>query len=1416
MAASAGLLDEIRRLFDEGHHPEALALVDDYLAVYTDGMEAQLLKAELCLTMKQNYAYVGAFLQSPPTRIGDDARVQTLRAKAEAVVREELAQGRERLREGSVKPSLECFERALQLAPTDGAVALAAALALQNREQPSNRLLRDLHAVVDNLIPVTERYLVLAVERSVPGSITYRRAVEHLLRFWQDQRKLAEAIGWLAAHSSDGITDLAAQVTDYVALRLYETILQLMRIRELALAESLLHTVAPAVEGCAILWLLWGEMAALRGRKRRAKAAYRKALRSTALTVHLLPPLLAGLQQSASLTRTCGQCGKATAALTLACEFCGLEAVDHLTLRTRFGLTTAPDVALAHVALAELLLDEGQEGQARSHLEAAQALLESPPAELDVLWARLRTSETRATPADSLLDAVESAMNRGITPDLHALIRHTCAEMPECWQRIPLRRRLWLARQVLLSDLELAQMLLHCAFVDKASLRSVRTLAAQVAAVVEHYRAALIADASSALQQGHADRALVLVAHGLRLQPDSSPLHLLRGKAHLQLGQDLPALEAFRAVAPDAACAADARLAAAEVLERRGEWTAALTMLESIQTDAAGAVYARLQRRQRGEPAVLVRHSESLVMHDTLERVHGSPHEQGFFAAAVRAVGRPWNDNGWVERILTAGYDLVQTLGGLQNVTGDPIFALRFIAHPHANIAERGQLTLALLVRVTADDRATCRALALDLWHTLHDVLPLVQDHVYLFDPVVDEDELQRMLTPFEPGYIAEIVRREDVPQTRGDRYAIYPFTGGAVDLHSLCWALLRQKMPSAVSIQLLPTMLLSWERATLDREMMHQHEPDAVEEPDLVRTVDPVSQWWQGAPRWGQAQANRSLVDSLRAQAYLLRVSVAGSAGANTLLPERVASTLFGPLRQGQGTLYGGYEIVRAGRGDEFEVAWRNFTDVDVERWVYSAAPNQAARLRHLVSEMEAATVFRLPVPGQTGVPGMKLVDARLVPPPLGMPAQGTLFGESVASFGGRPLPITQSSEDRRRHTYIVGKTGVGKSTLLHNLALQDIEAGHGVCVVDPHGELIDDLLAHIPPERMDDVVVFDPADDERPVGLNLLEWRTETEKHQIVNEFIGMLVRLYDPNQMGIVGPRFQHNVRNAMLTVMAVEGSTLIEVVRALSDSKYVQSILPNVTDPMVRLYWEKQIASTSDFHKSEVLDYIVSKFSKFVGEVRVRNIVGQRRTTLDFRTIMDRRQILLVKLSKGLIGPENAQFLGLLLVQRLLLTALSRADIPASQRTDFYLYMDEFQNFATEMFSTILSEGRKYGVAATVANQYLTQLDSRMREAIFGNVGTIISFRLGTQDASTLAPELYPVFSVDDLLNLPRYTACVKLLVNGLAERPFTMRTLLDLRPADAVRAAAVRRASRQKYGRDAAEVTQEILQRMALQ
>ncbi|OGM06212.1 hypothetical protein A2129_00140 [Candidatus Woesebacteria bacterium GWC1_42_13] len=423
------------------------------------------------------------------------------------------------------------------------------------------------------------------------------------------------------------------------------------------------------------------------------------------------------------------------------------------------------------------------------------------------------------------------------------------------------------------------------------------------------------------------------------------------------------------------------------------------------------------------------------------------------------------------------------------------------------------------------------------------------------------------------------------------------------------------------------------------------------------------------------------------------------------------------------------------------------------------------------------------------------------------------------MSAYRGIRRPVHMIEDDRRRHMYIIGKTGTGKTELLKDLIMQDIRAGKGICYMDPHGDAIEQLLSMIPPERAEDVIYFNPGDTTRPMGLNLLEAKTEDQKHFVATSVINMMYKLFDPYKTGIVGPRFEHAVRNAMLTAMAEPGSTFVEVMRILTDSGFVQDILPKVTDPIVRRYWTDQIAQTADFHKSEVLDYIVSKFGRFVTNKMIRNIIGQSQSSFSFREVMDNGKILLINLAKGEIGEENSNFLGLVLVPRILMAAMSRQDVPEEARRDFYLYVDEFQNFATPDFAQILSEARKYRLDLTVANQFIGQVEEEVKNAVFGNVGTIICFRVGVTDASYLAHEFTPVFGEDDLLNIERYHVYIKTIVHNEPIPPFSMDLTKDLSKEKETMnprvAEIIKEMSRLKFGRDERLVEAEITRRAKL-
>ena len=466
------------------------------------------------------------------------------------------------------------------------------------------------------------------------------------------------------------------------------------------------------------------------------------------------------------------------------------------------------------------------------------------------------------------------------------------------------------------------------------------------------------------------------------------------------------------------------------------------------------------------------------------------------------------------------------------------------------------------------------------------------------------------------------------------------------------------------------------------------------------------------------------------------------------------------------------------------------------------------------VLNSEELATLFHLPNK-TVETPGILWVNAKRAPAPAQIPSSGLHLGKSV--YRGTTKEVYISDDDRRRHMYIIGKTGTGKTETLKYLVMQDIKAGHGVCFIDPHGDAAEDILSQIPPERAEDVIYFNPADTERPLGMNMLEASSEQEKHFIASNIVGLMYKLYDPHKTGIIGPRFEHAIRNAMLTVMCEPGNTFVEIVRILTDAKFVQELLPKVQDPVVRRYWTDQIAQTSDFHKSEVLDYIVSKFGRFVTDRLMRNIIGQSKSAFNIREVMDQQKILIVNLSKGRMGEENSNFLGLVLVPKILVAAMSRQDVPEDQRPDFFLYVDEFQNFATETFADILAEARKFHLNLIVANQFIGQIEEEVKNAIFGNVGTIVSFRIGVTDANYLQHEFTPIFNETDLINVERFQAFAKTIVRNEPVPPFSLDTTRDLAKMDKDPRIAemIKQLSRLRYGRDVNVVDAEIVHRARL-
>jgi len=466
------------------------------------------------------------------------------------------------------------------------------------------------------------------------------------------------------------------------------------------------------------------------------------------------------------------------------------------------------------------------------------------------------------------------------------------------------------------------------------------------------------------------------------------------------------------------------------------------------------------------------------------------------------------------------------------------------------------------------------------------------------------------------------------------------------------------------------------------------------------------------------------------------------------------------------------------------------------------------------VLNSVELATLFHFPDEGNVPTSQLTRQGSKQVDGPRNIPDEGLLLGYNV--FRGVKKPIRLSLGDRQRHMYVVGQTGTGKSTFLENLALQDMLSGNGFAFVDPHGDTAERLLAMVPKERTEDVIYFSPADMDHPMGLNLFEFNNPDQKDFLIQEALNMLYKLYDPQHQGIMGPRYEHLFRNAALTIMAdPAGGTFVDIPKLFRDQKFVQQKLQHVTDMNVREFWLKEMpASQRSNEFGEVTSWFVSKFGAFLSNEMMRNIIGQTKSAFDLRNIMDNKKILLVNLSKGRTGDLNSKLLGMVFVMKFQAAAMSRANIPEDDRVDFSLYVDEFQNFSTDSFATIMSEARKYHLNLIVANQFTTQLTQEIRDAVFGNMGTIVSFRIGQNDVESLTQYFQPAFDGDDLVRIPNYNTIVRTLIGGVPTQPFSMATLPALGTPNPRLAEALKQLSAAKYSRPKAAIEKEINERMA--
>ncbi len=722
-----------------------------------------------------------------------------------------------------------------------------------------------------------------------------------------------------------------------------------------------------------------------------------------------------------------------------------------------------------------------------------------------------------------------------------------------------------------------------------------------------------------------------------------------------------------------------------------------------------------------------------------------------------------------------------------------------------------------LIVRVSQWDgthariRHGARQIAEEVERLLEATLP-----EYQFTAVTESIRIRQILEPFAIRDTFEVRRRylnspSDEPLPLAWQ--------GAIDVEDVLNVMLRQPTRTTLSLCVAPTsydaawdegMLVPAQLAASQNAALHSLADNASS--THGETAIQIRDWRQ------QWRIRRSLALSLAS--FRLRIQVTGAARIGESLVSTLTREIGGPglltvdtawqsptMPLADGATSARPRSVRLPeqQQSEFVTACANSRMLAFVPWGASDGQTEPPFLAHVG---EAACHFALPDIGRW-LPRQGVVEMLPFRAPV---SDGIHLG--INRVHGVTARVCLPQTSRNHHCWVVGMTGTGKSTLLENIILQDILEERSVIVIDPHGDLIQQVLGKIPEERMQDVILFDPADKAFPMGINPLETCDEDERETMVNAFIDLLIKLYDPHHTGIIGPRFEHGARNVMLTVMSAPGNTLVEVLRAFQDHRWViKELLPHVTDPLVRRYWTDQISATNEFHKSEVLDWLVSKFSHFVTDRTMRRILGQSTSSFSFTEAMNTGKIVLLNLAKGRLGGENANFLGLILLPMIMRAALTRAQMPDSQRRDVSLVVDEFHNYATDSLALMLAEARKYHVGLTLANQHVGQLTTEIRDAVLGNVGSILSFRLGAPDAVAMESILAPSpISAQHLITLPDYTAYGRVLVAGQRTPVFTLQTLPSPVDFDEGRAEVIRGLSREAYCRAREEVDHEITRR----
>lgn len=795
----------------------------------------------------------------------------------------------------------------------------------------------------------------------------------------------------------------------------------------------------------------------------------------------------------------------------------------------------------------------------------------------------------------------------------------------------------------------------------------------------------------------------------------------------------------------------------------------------------------------------------------------------------------------YVARMLNRQMDFISTLPALG---ADGAIELRFLSWPKRGRLGEGRVDVLIRIRKDGKTENEARTRALAVYKGIRANLVSV-DEAYNWVPIAKENEYREAFHGSKLLNAAEIARREAIvnldrldvlPRRRAPGfteqpaaekiagnsvYTWFPFIRTHATLSRLFRILLMQDDAVVISIALTPAKI---SQAELDYLVLSMEQCERYLQLPVSGSV------WDASdlvpPLHAQATELLKLLQraasTLRDDCALFKVQIVSQHPLSEALIEAVGAVVTEPVGSTDEesdastellSVAGGYDWYAPESAAEKAIVLENFENIQFTPWIKTVAPNKEVRLRYMVGAREANCAFRFPIPVESIFPGLDTRLARTVPPPANLPEQGMYIGENL--YRGMRQPIYLLDDDRRRHTYIVGQTGTGKSSLLLNMIMQDIEAGKGVGVIDPHGELVDEVLARIPKRRVDDVHYINPEQPDTAIGLNMLQYRDDIDRDSAVNHLLEMFQRLYGkvPESMG---PAFEMYFRNSALLEMAdsSEVPILDGILRIFSDKIYRQQKLSKCTDPLVQAFWKIAQRAQGDHTLENYGTYVNNKLSRILYNRIIRRMALQRESTIDFDGIINNGKILLVDLCKGKLGETNAAFLAMVLISLIQRAAFARtSERDKSQLRDFYLYIDEFQNVATDSFVTILSEARKYRLNAILANQYIHQIPEDVREAVRGNVGTIIAFRAGARDAELLEQDFAPSVTRDDLMNLSNYQAYVSTLARGEAIRAFSIRTVLNNSKSDPTVGEAIMRGT-SRYSRPVQEVEEAIEARWA--